>query len=162
MTPRRFPYGYQMKNGKIEICNDEAEIVRWIFQKRMNGSSGYQIAKELYDAHTVYFSDSIRKTACKVSQILYDARYIGDTHYPPIVERDIFLWVQEMKGKPFCEKAPSSSTEKSSHTVLFEYIPSDEISNREQTLINDKNTDKDAIFALAAEKYNCITERSTP
>ena len=162
MTSRRFPYGYTMINGKIEVCNDEAKVIRWIFQMRMDGDSCYAIAKMLYDLEIVYFSDSVKKAACKVSKILYDVRYIGDTQYPSIVDRNIFHRIQGMKGKAYCKKTASFSNEKSSHTAVFDYIPSDEIIKREQVLMHDNEVNKAAIFALAAEKYNCIIERSTP
>ena len=162
MKPRRFPYGYQMIGGKIEICDDEAEIIRWIFQMRIERASCYAIAKVMHDSGIAYFSDSIKKAACKVSRILYDARYIGNKHYPAIVDKGIFLAVQALKGEPYCKKIASFSNEKSSHTAVFDYIPSEEIFQQEQRLMHDKNADKSAIFALAAKKYNCIIERSTP
>ena len=162
MTPRRFPYGYAMINGKIEIREDEAAVIRWIFQKRIERTSGYAIAKALHNSEIHYFSDSIRKSACKVSKILYDARYIGEMDYPAIVDKGTFLAVQEMKGEPFCKKVQPLSTEKEDHTTAFDYLPSDEINRQEQVLMNDQGMDKSAIFALAAAKYNCITERSTP
>lgn len=31
MKNRRFPYGYEMRDGEIVICQTEAEIVRTIF-----------------------------------------------------------------------------------------------------------------------------------
>lgn len=162
MTTRRFQYGYAMIDGKIEICENEAEVIRWIFHKRIERTSGYAIAKALHDSGINYFSDSSRKSACKVSKILYDARYFGDSQYPAIVDKGIFLAVQEMKGEPYCKKSPAFSTEKEYHTADFDYLPSDEINRQEQVLMNDNEVDKTAIFALAAAKYNCIIERSTP
>ena len=162
MTPRRFPYGYTMTDGRIEICEDEAEVIRWIFQKRIELTSGYAIAKTLHNACIAYFSGSIRKAACKVSKILYDARYIGEMDYPAIVDKGTFLAVQEMKGEPYCKKSPAFSKEREYHTANFDYLPSDEINRQEQVLMNNQNTDKAAIFAVAAAKYNCIIGRSTP
>ena len=150
-----------MIDGRIEICENEAEVIHRIFQKRIEHTSGYAIAKELHDSESLYFSDSIRKAACKVSKILYDARYIGEMDYPAIVDKDTFLAVQEMKGEPYCKKSPAFSKEREYHTADFDYLPSDEINRQEQVLMNDNDVDKSVIFALAAAKYNCIIERST-
>ena len=150
-----------MIGGKIVTCEDEASVIRRIFQMRLDGRSGYAIAKALHDSGIHYFSDSIRKAACKVIKILYDARYIGEIDYPAIVDKDTFLAVQEMKGEPYCKKSPAFSKEKEYHTADFDYLLSDEINRQEQVLMNDNDVDKAAIFALAAAKYNCIIERST-
>ena len=77
MAMRKFPYGYIMKSGVINIYEAEAENVRWIFEKRAAGCSNWSIAKELFEKDDVYFKDSVKKNACKISSILYDKRYIG-------------------------------------------------------------------------------------
>jgi hypothetical protein len=46
MAMRKFPYGYIMKSGVINIYEAEAENVRWIFEKRAAGCSNWSIAKE--------------------------------------------------------------------------------------------------------------------
>ena len=163
--PRRFPYGYEMQQGCILICESEAEVIRWIFRKRLEGVSGYQMAKTLKDSKVDYFSDNIRKASCKVSKILYDSRYIGEKEYPAIVQQDVFAQVQNLKGKPFFQKAELKRSE-NADPVATAYLPSDEVLQKERILTERLDSGqtvlKDAIFALAADKYDCIIERSTP
>ena len=170
MAMRKFPYGYIMKCGVINIYEAEAENVRWIFEKRAAGCSNWSIAKELFEKDDVYFKDSVKKNACKISSILYDKRYIGVDGYPRILDKKLFDRVQERKGKPWGNNKRQYTvggrtefiyTEKLKKTT---YIPLKSVFEKEKALkttLKSENADanqiKTAIFDLAFEKYNCIS-----
>ncbi len=169
MALRKFPYGYQMKDGILEICEPEAGIIRNIFQNRAEGKSNYAMAKELYDAQTEYFSDSIKKASCKISSILYDERYVGAENYPAIIDEDLFQKVQNLKGEQYCKPTRTKAVSKSSETLtelipeLTTYIPNTAIFEKEAALkkmlkenIEDTESIRQFILDLASEKYNCI------
>ena len=39
MKNRRIPFGYSMRKGYIQICEYEAETIRWIYTHFKSGSS---------------------------------------------------------------------------------------------------------------------------
>ena len=164
MALRKFPYGYKMESGTLEISNQEAEIIRNIFQKRADGKSIYAIAKELYEAQTDYFSENVKKASCKVNSVLYDERYIGAENYPVIVDEDLFRKVQKMKGQQFCSpKIKTVPKEKEYIPEMTVYVPNTAVFEKEAALkkmlkenIEDAENIRQAIFELASEKYNCI------
>lgn len=45
MKNRRFPYGYEMRDGEIVICQTEADIVRTIFRDYVDGKGMKDIAE---------------------------------------------------------------------------------------------------------------------
>ena len=45
--PASMPFGYELRNGKIEIQPEQAVIVKWIFQEYLGGSSPEEIAGKL-------------------------------------------------------------------------------------------------------------------
>lgn len=71
------PYGYIWKNGTLEIKDDEAEIVRWIFRSYLDGMSRSEIAAKL---NSMEHEPSNRPVWYKttVDYVLANERYIGD------------------------------------------------------------------------------------
>ena len=102
MSFRKLPYGYRLERGTIAIVEEEAAIIRAIFKGRSDGKSTRKMAKELHDIP--YFSDITQNASCKISKILYNARYIGAEGYPPIVEMNVFEQVQALRGESFNPK----------------------------------------------------------
>ena len=47
MKNRRFPYGYEMRNGEIQICKSELTVLTDIFDSYINGSNLKDIADRL-------------------------------------------------------------------------------------------------------------------
>jgi len=74
------PYGYKIEKGKAIIDEPRADQIRKIFKGYISGLS-YTAAAEavgLTLSHT-----SIKK-------ILQNKRYLGDKHYPAIIDQDTF------------------------------------------------------------------------
>lgn len=131
------PYGYRLVNGKmLEIDEETAPTIRWIFDCFLSGISTISIAAELdkIGAVTPDISPCWRHTA--VQYILKNEKYIGDTlaqksystdtfpyvskpnkgekdqyhiknSHPAIISRDAFTRVQELlKRKRFASTQP--------------------------------------------------------
>lgn len=94
---RKIPFGYQMRNGEIELNIQEAETVRDIFNRYLVGDSYLTIAEGLtahgprYHAHTSTWNKNM------VKRILENTKYIGADGYPRIVSNEDFLAVRLQK-----------------------------------------------------------------
>lgn len=119
------PFGYCLVNGRLEIVEAEAEIIRLIFHRYLSGHSMEDIAKEItrygiptrdktpywqttsiqYVLHNEkYAGDSLsQKTYTtktlphrkKRNKDVYDQYFLPDSH-PAIVEREVFERTQEL------------------------------------------------------------------
>lgn len=124
------PFGYKLVNGKnLEIDEEEAKLVRWIFAEYLNGKSMVWLAEQMElmkilttDGRKHWYPSTIRyiltnekyigDTLCqklytagfpfekKRNQGECDKYYVENTH-PAIISRDIFDKAQELrKHKP--------------------------------------------------------------
>ncbi len=173
MAKRKFPYGYRMEKGKITVCEPEAEIIRSIFRGRTEGHSNWEMARELYENQTDYFSDDVKKASFKISSILYDERYTGADGYEAIVDMEVFTAVQKLRGKPWMEKqSPRPVAERTAEdavpkkvqTFSTVCIPNKEVFDKEKALkteLRSENADiekiRNMILDLASTKYDCIS-----
>ena len=164
MTKRLIPYGYRMKQGKLCLCPEEADVIREIYRLRLSGVGVYAIGKRLFEQRLPFFSDSRDKSIKKVSAILYKPIYTGSRNYPVIIDSSSYARVQQLKTSPFRQRVPSS--EPTDHPEIhWQYVPSEEISRSEcllSQLLPDRSIDRtvirDRILSLAAQKYQCIKE----
>ena len=69
------PYGYRLVNLQLEIQPEEAEIVRWIFKRYLEGANIQEIARELNERQSEQPHKWYKTT---ISYILSNERYIGD------------------------------------------------------------------------------------
>ena len=72
------PYGYELRNGALQICEREAETVRFIFLSFLSGIGKKDIADALNSSNTPkrFASDTWRINT--IHYILTNERYIGD------------------------------------------------------------------------------------
>lgn len=72
------PYGYELRNGALQICEREAETVRFIFRSFLSGIGKKDIADALNTSNTPkrFASDTWRINT--IHYILTNERYIGD------------------------------------------------------------------------------------
>ena len=73
------PYGYRLENGELVVCEEEANIVRWIFQNYANGKSATEIANELKMNQIPTKQGQSHWRYDVVVYILSNERYIGDS-----------------------------------------------------------------------------------
>lgn len=73
----RFMYGYKIKKGVIEINENEAAVVRMIFNDYINGMGCRLIAKKLIDMNIKKMRGGMW-TSVRVLEILKNEKYTGN------------------------------------------------------------------------------------
>lgn len=95
---RTIPFGYQMRQGKIECSPADADTVRDIFARYLQGESLQHIATAMttqgnrYHQHTVCWNKNM------VKRVLENSRYLGDERYPRVIGEKDFLAVQMLRS----------------------------------------------------------------
>ncbi len=89
------PYGYRYVNKELVIQEDEAEIVRWIFEIYLEGWSTEEIARELTARRIPSPGGQSSWNKTTVKYILTNEKYVGDTLLQKRFSTDTL---------PFCEK----------------------------------------------------------
>ncbi len=85
MKNRIIPYGYQIENGKIAVCQKEAEIVKEIYEKRTAGIILSEIADSLNDRSVMFYGEH-GWDKHKVKRALENDKYLGMDGYPAILD----------------------------------------------------------------------------
>lgn len=90
---RSIPYGYAVQNGRVVVCEEEAEQIRTAFHLYTEGISLAKISKDT----------GIGKTHTGIMNILKDEKYKGSAVYPQIVSEKLFeeagIEIQRRKEK---------------------------------------------------------------
>lgn len=86
---RIFPFGYRMTEGQIDLNAEEAEVIRFIFQKYSEGLSVPKLTERI-QAFNVPYRDGSRWNKNMVCRILDNKIYLGNGEYPPIIEKCLF------------------------------------------------------------------------
>lgn len=97
MKNRRIPYGYEMKNGSIVICESESVVVRQIFADYIGGENLKSIADSLMNRKVEYLPGKTGWNKSRIKRIIEDKRYIGDNIYPNIIQEEILNRANELK-----------------------------------------------------------------
>ena len=72
-------YGYRKgKDGQPEIIPEQAEIVRWLYERYLTGASLRMIKDELEQQGVKCFEDSPEWTISRIRSILQNEKYCGD------------------------------------------------------------------------------------
>lgn len=93
-------FGYTTKDGKLNIKEDEAEIVRHIYSKFLNEGKGtHVIARELYEEGIAPPKTATGKWSCvMVRRILRNEKYVGDLLQKKFVTVD-YLTHQKIENR---------------------------------------------------------------
>ncbi len=102
--PGKSPFGYKLdkKTDRMEIVQEEAEVIRDMYEKYINGFSFrklYAYCKEKYP-HVRYFTNSM---SCKpvierpmyTGYFIHNGELIKATNYDPIISYETYLQAQE-------------------------------------------------------------------
>lgn len=104
MKIRNIPYGYQYKNGSIEIQAKETETVKRIFTEYLNGLSLLKIAEQLNNEQIEYMSGVCSWNKSRIKRIIEDERYFGTNGYPPIIDEDTHKTLMRIKSEKNTQK----------------------------------------------------------
>ena len=96
MVNRKLPFGYHIRDGQVQIAEDEAKTVRMIFERYIAGVSYDKLASEL-NGRDVPYAPGKHWNKNMVARILQDERYLGSSVYPQIVTQEQFQHARAAK-----------------------------------------------------------------
>lgn len=103
---RKQPFGYKMEWGEIVIQEQEASVVRWIFQTYLAGAS-YNDLTEALEKGDVPYEEGRLWNKNMVARILENSKYTGQYDYPSLISQELFKAVQMHRKK---QTAPPQKT----------------------------------------------------
>jgi len=103
MAQRHMPIGYKLVEGKIQLDDSKANIVKHIFKEYASGASLLDIAKAMTTAGLPNANNQPKWYHGTVSKILDNVKYQGDDFYPPLIDKELFEKVQRRRDER-CEK----------------------------------------------------------
>lgn len=86
MINRKILYGYQIRDGALEIVPEERQVVRMVFTLYIAGASFQNISEALNQQHIPYCLEAPPWNKHKVKRILENPRYTGKDGYPVIID----------------------------------------------------------------------------
>lgn len=133
------PFGFRIESGKLVVFQEEAEIVKWIFNSYLNGLSRTRIAELLTEKNISTRGKKDVWTKRTIDYILANERYMGDAllnkryssdGFPPkairnkggqpqyyienanpaIIGMDAFMRAQELRSKRFSHVSSQENT----------------------------------------------------
>ena len=103
---RKQPFGYKMQWGKIVLQEQEASVVRWIYQTYLSGASYNELVETLRKQTIPYITGKLWNKNM-VARILENPKYTGESEYPPLISQEQFEVVQVRRKK---RTAPQQKT----------------------------------------------------
>lgn len=97
MKNRYTPFGYCVRNGKIVVVPNEAEVVQRIFSEYISGESLKNIAASLTAGKIEYLPEKWQWNKNRIVRIINDERYLGNEIYDSIIDEIIFKQAQNIK-----------------------------------------------------------------
>lgn len=99
MKNRTLPYGYCCESGEIVLQPQESKILARIYIKYAGGESLADIAKQLNNAEIEYMAGVAAWNKGRLKRLLEDKRYLGTEKYPSIIDKEIYMAVQNLKNE---------------------------------------------------------------
>ena len=82
-------YGYEVKNGRYQICRMEAGIVRQIFADVIDGKGVHRIATDLNERNILTRREGGKWYHGMITKMIRNPRYSGERGYPGIVKKSV-------------------------------------------------------------------------
>lgn len=96
---RKILFGYRIQDGKLTIQQQEAEVVRRIFDLYLGRKLQRKISDVMNAEHISYNPDRPTWTSFRVAFILKNQRYMGGDGYPALIDENTFQAVQSLLQK---------------------------------------------------------------
>lgn len=104
MAIRTTLYGYQVKNGKTVIHNEESEVVKKVFSLYVEGKTLNSIATMLTKEKVTYFQDGVKWNKNTINRMLENEKYMGNEIYPMIISTSLFNQAKTVKKSKSCKQ----------------------------------------------------------
>ncbi len=101
----RIFYGYQERQGRLELAQEEAIWVTQIFQWYVKEQSLHQVAKRLMEQKIPTLNGKLTWTHGAIGRILANTCYLGEKGYPPLIEAKLFDTANTIRQRKQEEKA---------------------------------------------------------
>lgn len=95
MMNRKILYGYRIRNGVLEIVQEEQQVICRVFTLYNAGASYQGISDTLNQQNVPYCPEAPLWNKHKVKRLLESPRYTGKDGYPMIVDADMFQAARE-------------------------------------------------------------------
>lgn len=102
MMQRHMPIGYKLVDGKIQLDETKAAVVKRIFTDYLSGVSTSALAKQLTEMGFPNANNKASWNHGSIGKILENVKYLGDEFYPPMIGAELFEQVQKRR-KERCE-----------------------------------------------------------
>ena len=131
---KHLPYGYRIEDGLCVINNEESKILNKLFISYLEIGTLMGASKK---------SGLNANSHTSVKRILKNERYLGDSYYPKIIEKELFEKVNDkLKEKENSRKGAPSDVKTYQDIISFKI-------KKEEKKISDP-------FELAAYRYSLI------
>ena len=104
MAIRTTLYGYQVKNGKTVIHNEESDVVKKVFSLYIEGKTLNSIASMLTEEKVVYFQGEVKWNKNTINRMIENEKYMGNEVYPKIISPSLFNQAKTVKEKKSCKQ----------------------------------------------------------
>lgn len=91
MSNRYIPFGYAFEGGQPVPHPQESKIVREIFTRYCAGDSLKVIAEDMTLRQVEYSPGKTAWDKARIKRILENGKYIGESGYPAIIEKEQFV-----------------------------------------------------------------------
>lgn len=86
----KYLYGYRRgADDKPEIIPEEAEVVRWIYERYLAGANTRMLRDELHEQGVTYSEKSLQWTLPHIKSILRNEKYCGDVLMQKTFQQDV-------------------------------------------------------------------------
>lgn len=152
MTNRKVLYGYQIRDGALEIVPEEQRIVRMVFTLYNAGASYQSISDSLNHQNIPYCAEVPTWNKHKVKRLLENPRYIGKDGYPVMLDAADFQAARDKTAEKNVSRQPRR--EKSPVAHLASYLRC--TCGAKMTRIGGGWQDSDKVYLKCANCGNTI------
>jgi hypothetical protein len=97
------PIGYKLADGKIQLDEPKADVVKRIFADYLSGVSTSALAKRLTEIGFPNANSKASWNHGSIGKILENVKYLGDEFYPQMIDSEVFEQVQKRRRER-CEQ----------------------------------------------------------
>ena len=103
---RYLPFGYRIRNGKIQIDPEEGKLIPEIFASYLSGSTMQEIADHLQLTGVQYSKANSVWSKHMVHRILENRKYCGEKEFPALIDLETFEKTARLRQQKRSEPLP--------------------------------------------------------
>lgn len=97
MMQRHMPIGYKLADGKIQLDEPKAAVVKKIFADYLSGTSTSALAKQLTEMGFPNANNKASWNHGSIGKMLENVKYLGDEFYQQMIDAELFEQVQKRR-----------------------------------------------------------------